>query len=97
VIHNPKGGCVRYDLFEVFAAGQRVVLVARVAHDRATQDLILARAHSCLGRVYDLLNFNCDHLVTYALAEIATSPQLQTLGAVVFVAALGVLMHSASI
>ena len=34
-------------------------------------------AESLLGWKYGLLNFNCDHLVTYAQDGIATSPQLQ--------------------
>jgi len=79
IIHNPKGGCVRYDTLDVFAAGQQVRFLKRVARNATEQRMILVRADSLLGRKYDLINFNCDHLVTYALAGVPTSPQLQAL------------------
>ncbi len=90
VIHNPKGGSVRYDLLEVFACGQQVRLINRVAQNSDQQNLILARAHSLLGKEYDFLRFNCDHLVTYALAGVATSPRLQAVAVLALVIGLGV-------
>src|SRR5579872_2719196 len=74
VIHNPKGGCVRYDLLHDFASGQSVTLVRRIARNVLEQRRIISRAHSQLGKPYDLVNFNCDHLVTFAISGIATSP-----------------------
>ena len=77
VIHNDMGGIVCWVLFEAFAAGLPVALASRKAHNTYEQQAIVARAQSLLGWKYDLLNFNCDHLVTYAQDGIATSPQLQ--------------------
>jgi hypothetical protein len=79
VIHNAKGDYVRQVLFEVFAQKLPVVVASRIASDIWQQQLIVARAQSQLGRRYDLLKFNCDHLVTYAQTGVANSPQLQAL------------------
>src|ERR1700684_2586474 len=77
VIHNDMGGIVCWVLFEAFAARLPVTLASRKARDHYEQRAIVSRAQSLLGWKYDLLNFNCDHLVTYAQDGIATSPQLQ--------------------
>jgi hypothetical protein len=77
VIHNPKGGCVKYDLLEVFADGQQVKRIDQPTRTAYERNMIVARAQSQLAKPYDILNFNCDHLVTYALAGVFSSPQLQ--------------------
>lgn len=77
VIHNDMGGIVCWVLFEDFAAGLPVTLVSRKACNLYEQRAIVSRAQSLLGWKYDLLNFNCDHLVTYAQDGIPTSPQLK--------------------
>jgi hypothetical protein len=77
VIHNDMGGIVRWVLFEDFAAWLPVSLASRKARNPYQQRAIIFRAESLLGWKYDLLNFNCDHLVTYAQDGIAISPQLQ--------------------
>lgn len=87
VIHNDIGGVVCWVLLEVFAAGPPVTLATRKARNPYEQRAIVSRAESLLGWKYDLLNFNCDHLVTYAQDGIATSPQLQGL-ALAFIVAL---------
>ena len=79
---------MKWDVLETFAEGQQVTLFKRVAKSIQEQNLVLARAHSLLGKEFNVLNFNCDHLVTYALAGVPTSPQL---GAVVGVLALAAL------
>lgn len=89
VIHNPKGGCVRYDLLDVFADGQEVTIVPGPALSSAQRVAAVKRAQSLLGRPYDLLNFNCDHMVTFALAGVAKSPQLQACAAIAFILAAG--------
>jgi len=81
VIHNAKDDRVRRDLFETFAEGLPVSRVSRVARNLYEQNMIVERAQSLLGKQFDLLNFNCDHLVTYALAGVAISPQLRTFAA----------------
>ena len=77
VIHNDMGGIVCWVLFEDFAAGLPVTLASRKACNSYEQQAIISRAQSLLGWKYDLLNFNCDHLATYAQDGVATSPQLQ--------------------
>lgn len=94
VIHNPKGGCVRYDLLEAFADGHEVVVVSGPALNNSQRVTAVKRAQSLLGRQYDLLNFNCDHLVTFALAGTASSPQLQACAAIAVILAAGIALSS---
>lgn len=89
VIHNAKDSFVKYDLFEIFAAGFPVTFVSRVARNWYEQQQIVNRAKSLLGTRYDLLKFNCDHLVTYAQTGKASSPQLQGIVATIALIALG--------
>ena len=90
VIHNAKNDCVKWDLLETFAEGQPVSFLKRVARNQQEQILIIARAKSLLGQKFDLLNFNCEHLVTYALAGIPKSPQLGfAVGGLLLLGALG--------
>lgn len=76
VIHNAKNDCVRWDLLEIFGAGNPISLARRAttAYEGA---IILSRARIQLGRKFDLVNFNCEHLVSYALGTEAGSPQLR--------------------
>jgi hypothetical protein len=89
------GGIVCWVLFESFAAGLPVALASRKARNSYEQQAIIRRAQSLLGWKYDLLNFNCDHLVTFAQDGLATSPQLQGF-ALVFAALLFVGLAVAS-
>lgn len=90
VIHNAKDQCVKWDLLEVFAEGQTVSFLKRVARNTYEQNLIIARATFLLGRKFDLWKFNCDHFVTYALAGVAKSPQLGFfVGGILVLGALG--------
>lgn len=90
VIHNAKNECVRWDLLETFADGQPVSFLKRVARNRQEQIAILARANSRFGEKFDLLKFNCEHLVTYALAGSPQSPQLGfVLGGILLFGTLG--------
>lgn len=77
VIHNAKNECVKWDLLIVFAAGFPVTVASRIATSLQEQRMIVARAQSLLGKKYDLVNFNCDHLVNYSQAGVVSSPQLQ--------------------
>ncbi len=96
VIHNAKDGYVRQDLLEVFAAGHPVGLASRAAQNWYEQQQIVARAQSLLGQKFDLLNFNCDHLVTYAQSGVPSSPQLQFLVGVLALGALASLAVASS-
>jgi hypothetical protein len=75
VIHNAKDERVKWDLLEAFAAGSPVSLVRRAVNVYEIE-AIFARAQELLGRQFDLVNFNCEHFVTVALAGKAASPQL---------------------
>jgi hypothetical protein len=90
VIHNAKDGRVCQEPFEIFAAGLPVTLIKRVAQDAVRQKQIVSRAQSLLGKPYDLINFNCDHLVTFAASGAATSPQLLHIAGVLFIVAIGI-------
>lgn len=97
VIHNAKDLYVKYDFMEVFAAGLPVSLVSRVARNWFEQQQIVARAQSLLGKQFDLLKFNCDHLVTFAQTGQASSPQLTiALGAIILTGLLGGLAFASS-
>jgi hypothetical protein len=76
VIHNAKDDCVRWDLLDVFGARNPISL-ARKAPTAYEGAMVLARARSQLGRKFDPVNFNCEHLVSYALGIEAGSPQLR--------------------
>lgn len=90
VIHNAKDQFVKWDLLETFAEGQTVSFLKRVARNAYEQNLIVARAKSLVGQKFDLWTFNCDHLVTYALAGVPKSPQLGFfLGGILVLGALG--------
>jgi hypothetical protein len=75
VIHNAKGDCVRCDLLDTFGAGGPVSLHRRPKSPYEGA-IIIARAQSQLGRKFDLINFNCEHLVSYAWGSGSGSPQL---------------------
>jgi hypothetical protein len=68
---------VKYDLLEDFAERQQVKRIEQRTRTAYERNLIVARAHSQLNKPYDILNFNCEHLVTYALGGVSSSPQLQ--------------------
>lgn len=81
VIHNDKDtGIVRQDDLQTFEAGHQATLLRRTARSWYEQQVIVNRAHSLLGQKFDLVNFNCEHLATYAQGGIAQSPQLRIAG-----------------
>jgi len=76
VIHNAKDDCVKWEDLETFAAGSMVSLVRRAANAQEGF-AVVSRAASLSGTKFDLINFNCEHFVTYALAGEAVSRQLR--------------------
>lgn len=76
VIHNSKvqGGVV-IDPFSRFAHGQPVFIEGRAAPGHA--DFVVNSALAYLGNRYDLLSFNCEHLVNLAQAGEHKSQQLR--------------------
>jgi hypothetical protein len=77
VIENHKEKGVQYSLFEDYASGQPVRLVARSARTRAEQEAIIQRAEQMIGTPYHAVFFNCEHLANFAQTGTASSPQLQ--------------------
>ena len=74
VVHNDKELGVVVEPLEAFANGQRVQMVQRAP--AGSEYEVAARAASLVGKRYDLLNFNCEHLANFAHEGVARSPQL---------------------
>jgi lecithin:retinol acyltransferase len=77
VVHNAKNGGVELVRLQDFASRNPVMIVDPVERSWQEQRQIAARAMSLLGRKYDLINFNCEHLANYATTGKAVSPALQ--------------------
>jgi hypothetical protein len=93
VVHGDKAaGVVRLVRLSEFAAGQRAEVVSRA---RSRQDgwAIRQRALSLIGRRYDLLNFNCEHLANYAQTGVPFSPLV---GGAIAVGIVGLILLGAS-
>ncbi len=73
----PGRGVVRQSLAE-FNAGRCVTCTPINAADPYA---VLARAEHALGTAYDLLSWNCEHFVNWALGVAPISPQLRAAGA----------------
>lgn len=77
VIHNSKAHFrVVEESLAAFAEGARVTIDARARV--GTEGLVVARARERIGTAYDLLFWNCEHLVEFARTGTASSPQLQS-------------------
>src|SRR5437016_695383 len=74
VVHNAKFKQVEIATLAVFSDGRQVEIAERVARTPWDASEIVDRALSVVGRRYDLLNFNCEHVVSYALKGQAVSP-----------------------
>ncbi len=89
VIHNSK---VHFRVVEEslaeFAEGATVTIEARAR--AGTEWLVVARAREKLGTAYDLLSWNCEHLVEYARTGTPSSPQLKGAVGLLALAALAV-------
>lgn len=70
----PGKGVVRQTL-DQFRDGRPFEIVK--ATTGLSENQILRRAHQAMGRPYDLLNWNCDHFVQWALGNEVKSPQLK--------------------
>lgn len=93
VVHNSKArGRVVEEPLHLFAEGGVVSIewfpLAHVAH------VVVARARACLGRRYNLRQFNCEHHTEYAKGKAVASPQLA--GWVVFGLIAGTLLIAAA-
>ena len=86
VVHAPKGGTARLDPLSVFAGRQVPEFVSRVAVEE--QKDVVSRALSMVGKPYDALAANCEHLVNYAQTGLAFSQTVRTIGAIAVVGGL---------
>lgn len=76
VVHNSKQhGRVVEESLDVFAAGADIKVVARAAEGWGPE--VVRRARAYLGQAYNLLFFNCEHLVSLAMEGEAKSPALR--------------------
>lgn len=74
VVHNVKGRGVREVPFEEFAAGKAVKIVGRAPEGYGKR--VAERARSLIGRPYDFLFFNCEHMANLACRGTSTSGQI---------------------
>ncbi len=76
VAHNSKAhGRVVIEPLWNFSLGQPVFREqqAPIGHEQ----VVVKRALEFIGKLYDFINFNCDHFATYAQTGRIESPQLQ--------------------
>src|SRR5688572_16042517 len=78
VVHNDKGIGVVLCTLPQFADGKMVHLHNEAQGNEFEREQIAERALSMLGKEFDLINFNCEHLVNYAQNLTPESPQVQT-------------------
>jgi hypothetical protein len=78
VIHCDKGSVVRTTTMAEFfpEGGQLEIVYAPKGFAEANR--ILTRMHSLDGKPYDLFAFNCEHVVTWAVTGVASSPQIRS-------------------
>lgn len=74
-VHNTIAGGVVYSDRKGFAGHRSILVEQRAASGRA--DEVVARAWALVGKEYDLLFFNCEHVANLALNGRAESQQVQ--------------------
>ena len=76
VSNSARAGGVTEEPWDTFAAGQPVAIEGYPGSLPAY--LVLHRARSLVGKAYEVLGWNCDHLTTYAHGLEPRSRQLGT-------------------
>lgn len=74
ISNSDRAGGVREEPWNVFAAGRAVTVEAR-QYDTVGH-IVIARARSRIGTRYNLLTWNCEHLVRFAQGLSPSSPQV---------------------
>lgn len=74
-VHNTPAGGVERCSREVFAAGREIHVEQRVPVHRRVE--IAARAESLIGKKYNLIFHNCEHVANLAVNGEAQSAQVQ--------------------
>lgn len=88
VIHNAKGVGAIVSPFTEFAGGNPVELVVEAQPGNRIE--VATRAREDLGRPYDVLGSNCEHLAFRASTGLEKSPQLrETVGGVAMAGGVG--------
>jgi hypothetical protein len=77
VVHNDKFGGVVLSTLEEFSDNQPVHIHKKAPDDYFVRTMIKGRAMALLGKKYDLLTFNCEHLANLVQSGKSESPQLQ--------------------
>ena len=72
--NSARAGGVAEEPWDVFAAGQVVAVEGYPSNLPPAQ--VVGRARSLIGTRYQLLNWNCEHLTSYAHGQQPTSPQV---------------------
>jgi len=72
--------------WDVFAAGQQVFVEGYPSG--LPPSAVIYRARSQIGSTYDLLNWNCEHLISYAHGSPLKSPQVAFVMAAALIAGL---------
>jgi Lecithin retinol acyltransferase len=84
--NSARTGGVAEEPWDVFAAGQPVLVEGYPGG--LPPALVLYRARSRVGTKYHLLNWNCEHLVSYSHGLASRSPQVAIVAAAVLIAGL---------
>jgi len=75
VIHNSKAkGLVVEEPLQLFAEGRAVSIEWTPAPHLAFS--VIQRARDCIGHLYDLRRFNCEHHTEFSKGNATESPQL---------------------
>lgn len=87
ISNSPQAGGVAAESWHAFTHGKPLSVDRGIPYPESA--LILARARSRIGTPYDLLKWNCEHLVSFASGNAPKSPQVN---ATITLAALGLLL-----
>jgi hypothetical protein len=74
-VHNTRDRGVVYETRKGFAGNHPIYIEQRAA--QGYEDIVAFRARALVGRNYDLLSFNCEHLANFVINGEAESKQVQ--------------------
>lgn len=74
ISNSPTAGGVTEEPWEAFAAGNQVTVEAYPSN--LPPHIVIQRARARIGSRYQLFNWNCEHLVTYAHGLQPATPQV---------------------
>jgi hypothetical protein len=74
-VHNTRGSGVVHETRKGFAGNHPIYIEQRAPLGQ--EESVVQRAFALVGRGYDMLAFNCEHVANYALNQKAESKQVQ--------------------